>query len=129
MEKYLMLKDGTIVKDEDILHSVAVVEGKPVFPGDVLWYIHADFGMKVTGLNAFNSIMGTIVENSACYTKGEDMWAPADCWTWTKPKLQKSGWINIYPDKSTSDIYSTKEASIREAMCNCIDTIQIEWEE
>lgn len=43
---------------------------------------------------------------------------------------KKEGWINIYPDNSTSEsIYETKEEAIKDDCAFCIATIKIEWEE
>lgn len=50
--------------------------------------------------------------------------------TWTKPKQKKQGWINIYPLKDElMRRYDSKQDALYGKGSQCINTIQIEWEE
>lgn len=48
--------------------------------------------------------------------------------------IKKEGWINIYHHEgrnssSSKGIYDTKEEALKCRFKNCVDTVQIEWEE
>lgn len=48
--------------------------------------------------------------------------------------IKKEGWINIYHHEglnstSSKGIFDTKEEALKLRLKNCVDTVQIEWEE
>lgn len=118
---------------------LCIIDNKPVFVGDVLSYHSKEFSIMVTGYNPhvsdYSGLQGKIVSSSSGMAQvGEMSWAPFDCWSWARPPVKKSGWINIYPPQSgenymASDVFDSKHEALAQAYPDVIDTIQVEWEE
>lgn len=100
---------------------LAWVEERPVYKGDVLYVDGAP--IEVTGGKD-----GEILSN---------LWSfDTKYLTWQKPKVKKSGWVNIYPSFGSGCLHPSKEAadlastqdylSIDSGRVACIE---IHWEE
>lgn len=94
------------------------VEGKPVYPGDVLYHVK---GGKIVA----ESFDGQYIRD-----EHDGGWFPEKC-SWNKPitKVKKSGWINIYPDLSVSRIHESEDCAISSRYGNSVATVFVEWEE
>lgn len=116
-------------------NPLAWVEDKPVYKGDVLWYIRGKWSMSITGYNhrvsGQNGFEGIVFKGDDIYNvKGDANWAPFSNWTWDAPKEKKQAWINIYKDPTSIMCrYDTYVDAQQHSNKNTIDTIQIEWEE
>lgn len=119
---------------------LAWVEGKPVYPGDVLYWNDNSTkpGSKFTAGNRV--LPEGLVMGSSTTTKGATftyggMYAAQ--LTWTLLKVKKEGWINVYPANGASQgapicggcVHATKEKADRDAILDRIACIHIEWEE
>jgi len=116
------------------MSPLAWVEGRPVYKGDVLYYKKEGFGISVEGYNPNieqkTGFIGEVVTESKLYNKGHKTWAPFDCWSWTKPKQKREGWVNLYPN----DVMGNYRFNSRQDATDCsssdvIDTVKITWEE
>lgn len=103
---------------------LAYVEDRPVYKGDVLYH-------KMQGGKwVVNSFDGTYLRCG----EDDDGWFCTSL-TWTKPKIKKSGWFNLYKDKhgeiEFGHRYITKDKAITESdpSRTLLDTMYIEWEE
>ena len=121
MDKYYRINGVDVVSDDHAEQSIAIVEGKPVFPGDMLY---------VKDIDVFDTVIDV---QSDLYIHFKDS---GPCWkdnrrnnlSWTKPE-QKSGWINIYPNNTCGGIYDSKNKAACAAATDLIATIQIRWKE
>lgn len=119
---------------------LAWVEGKPVYPGDVLYWNDTSSapGSKFTAENrpsVSSLVMGSSTTTTgATYTDG-GMYAAQ--LTWNKSKVRKEGWINVYPKNGSSkgkpvtggQIHPTKAVADKEAFEDRVACVRIEWEE
>jgi hypothetical protein len=123
---------------------LAWVEGKPVYPGDVLYWLNAynPGATFVVGDRVLDS--GTIAGVSTMHdgtTRGEggDSGMRPENLTWTAPKVKRHGWVNVHRKTGgvpahcafVSHAYSTKELAdmYEENHGPRLACIRIEWEE
>lgn len=119
---------------------LAWVEGKPVYPGDVLyWNATSGYpGYRFTAEN-FYSVSG-IISGSSVTASGAALLGgcmPVAELTWTPPKVKKEGWVNVYPKNGMSkgmpvtggQILPTKAVADNEAFDSRVACVRIEWEE
>lgn len=119
---------------------LAWVEGKPVYPGDVLYWNDTSSapGSKFTAENrpsVSSLVMGSSTTTTgATYTDG-GMYAAQ--LTWTLLKVKKEGWINGYSTSLASNarprfvgyVHPTKSCADFDAGEDRITCVRIEWEE
>jgi len=106
---------------------LAWVEGKPVYPGDTLYW--RPEGRKFVA-RAVEHDCGNewVIGTDDCNYLTENI-------TWTPQMMKREGWVNIYPptDSSvagnTSHAYRKKEAADCNARESRIACVRIEWEE
>ena len=113
------------------------VEGRPVYPGDVLYWNCGGAEFTVGSRMLFD---GQMIEGVSVTTEGFTHDIPGtgilhENLTWEKPKrtVKKAGWINIYPlvgeCGQASAIYPTKTAADNSASSARIACTRVEWEE
>ena len=136
-----------LVQTKDIFQApLCYVEDKPVYVDDVVYYTSGEwwYSMRVTGRNSHvtdneNTLQGIVVDvGTFTWKQTHESWAPANMFSWTKPKVMitKTGWINIYPscrpDCSTETgvvIYNSKTDADEGAGRERIASIQITWQQ
>lgn len=86
--------DGNVFVDRASalrMAPLAWVEGKPVYPGDVLWYKTNNFSMMVVERNPYTKtgLKGVVKEAlpGSVFSGGETTWAEPKSWTWERPKV------------------------------------------
>jgi hypothetical protein len=106
---------------------LAWVEGKPVYPGDVLYCpnLHEKYSKHAV----------SHVENDRIYG-ADGLWVTAGHLTWTAPKVKREGWVNVYRQKgslstvaSISDAHETEQDANDAQRKERIACIRIEWDE
>lgn len=119
---------------------LAWVEGKPVYPGDVLYWNDdsTKSGSKFTAGNRVlpgGLITGvSVVINGPVYNTGG---MHSGKLTWNPPKVKKEGWINLYSKNGMSkgmpvtggQILPTKAVADNEAFDGRVACVRIEWDE
>lgn len=117
------------------MYPLAWVEGRPVYKGDVLYRTTVQKGITLTVIGAFDMYGDNYLRfdgnNGTEYSDNR-----RSCLTWQKPKVKKSGWVNVYPNRSMCHLRSSKEeADLTATQCDgTIDPervacIEIHWEE
>lgn len=119
---------------------LAWVEGKPVYPGDVLYWNDnsTKSGSKFTAGNRV--LLGGLIDGVSVVIDGpvyNTGGMHSGNLTWTPPKVKKDGWVNVYPksgfspDKAYCDshIYPTKVVADDKALFDRVACVRIEWEE
>lgn len=102
------------------------VECKPVYKGDVLYHVSA--GRLVIHDTHHSSIDDLQTDQGPCHSSNL---------TWTKPRVKREGWVNVYAVSSieasasalTSHAYSTIERAHAGAGADRLACVRIEWEE
>lgn len=123
------------VKDQCVLHEAAYFrmvplgwhQGKPVYKGDKL-YVTVDCPDCTMYKKGSEFILDSLYEGPAGKSN-TNYYVSLDYLSWDKPKVKKTGWINIHKDKTwRMSRYPTKEAALKATQgIEVIDTIQIEW--
>lgn len=106
---------------------LAWVEGKPVYPGDVLY-------QNTPSLPGARTVVSGTAEGIVDHLGN---WNGIAHLTWTPPKVKKEGWINLYSKKGMSkgmpvtggQILPTKAVADNEAFDGRVACVRIEWEE
>lgn len=119
---------------------LAWVEGKPVYPGDVL-YGNDDSTKSGSKFTAGNRVLPggliagvSVVINGPVYNTGG---MHSGKLTWNPPKAKKEGWINVYSTSLASNarprfvgkVHPTKSGADFDAGEDRIACVRIEWEE
>lgn len=112
---------------------LAWVEGKPVYPGDVLYRPGIVTGPLVVAGCARSG------DEDFLYFEGNggSVFADNRNLTWTPPKVKKEGWINVYSTSLASNarprfvgnVHPTKSCADFDAGEDRIACVRIEWEE
>lgn len=110
------------------------IEGKPVYKGDVLWRKDKDNGevtqvtVKAFVESEYTGIQFLKFEENVD-TRLDFTWSTLH-WEKPKVKVQKEGWMNIYPVEFTCGafVYKTKELADINASRTRIDCVKVQWE-
>lgn len=111
--------------EEAKMAPLAWVEGRPVYPGDVLYWQpeHRMFVSRAVEHDCWNE---WIIATDGCNYLTENL-------TWTPPKVKRDGWVNVYPGTKAmavcSDIWPSKKDCDEYQRENRIACVRIEWEE
>lgn len=137
-------KDELMVKSPKILRMAPLtwVEGRPVYKGDVL-YLRGEKRV-VSHVSVVRIFEGDDEDKFLCFSCGRSSWVEGPSsntfevppFTWTPPKVEKEGWVNIYKSGFISQPHPTKEKADSYADNSpvaCVNPrvacIRIEWEE
>ena len=108
---------------------LAWVEGKPVYTGDTLYSpFFKSGGYSQDGLF---TVTGYRVSDGHSFYAAEISYSAAtlvsSC-SWNKPKVKKSGWLNIYPNNDCSCMHPSKLAADTEKAGHREACIEVFWE-
>ncbi len=106
---------------------LAWIEGKPVYPRDVLY-------RNTPSLLGARTVVSGTAEGIADHLGN---WNGIAHLTWTPPKVKKEGWINLYSKPGSSlgwvlsggAVYDKKDRADRVSLSGRIACVRIEWEE
>lgn len=107
------------------------VEGRPVYRGDVLYYVQHGAYRKfvVQDLNSFAPTAPVFLEDVP-NERGVGCWMSPEKLTWNPPKVKREGWLNIYSGgRVGTAARHTREEADHEANSDRLACIHIEWEE
>ena len=108
---------------------LAWVEGKPVYTGDVLYSSffkeHPSDKENLTG----HFVVGGYGTDMQIYKATDASFRTTiNSCSWNKPKVKKSGWLNIYPNNDCSCMHPSKLAADTEQAGPREACIEVFWE-
>lgn len=107
------------------MKPICLVEGRPVYKGDVLWHKVAG-RMTILATYAGSKENDLQTDGGLCHSINL---------SWVRPKVKREGWVNIYPKTTgnhlalVSRALATKQEADEWASVGRIACIRIEWEE
>ena len=114
---------------------LAWVEGKPVYKGDTLyWNNKSSYPGAVLTVGSkivFEQLISgkTIMPDGTVYPDDNESGMLAINLTWNKPKVKKSGWLNIYSGNKSPRLHPTKETADLQQAANRKACVEVFWEE
>ncbi len=118
------------------IKPLAMVEGKPVYKGDSLYHKNSKKFGRVDGVGSDSSYVKQTIDGDSISLDSK-----ISNLSWEKPKVKKTGWINIYnakncatganqqPNEVSKHPFKTEQEADEGKIHDRIACVQIEWEE